>query len=213
MIKPTMTNEMMNLDNSASEPKRHQAKPAHPLLEFIDFSVDSKQRVYCFPECSTMHRGTDEDVSSWASFHPQAMTRVKLRGEPLGKILWQGTQWAVTDYGLECRDGRYQVRSDKLMNGQKNHRQAFNHWYQHIAGKSWVDSQDLDFALQAFMLLHTIKGRRNGIKAGGLELNDAEIEEYASRCASQAYEAALLRARLGHIEWSEFDDDGIDDAS
>lgn len=211
MIGPTMTDEMKVLDDAASEPKKHKEEPEHPLLKFIDI-VDMREHVYACQKCDTMHRGIDEDVASWASFHPQAMTRARLRGEPLGKILWQGTQWAVTDYGLECRDGLYHVRSDELMKGHKNHREAFNHWYQHIAGKSWVeDKEDLDFALQAFMLLHTSKGNRNGRKAGGLELNDAEIEEYASRCANQAYEAALRRARLGHIEWSEFDDQEIDD--
>ena len=210
MIGPTMTDEMKILDDAASEPKQQKKDSRHPLLRFADFS-DIREHVYACEKCDTMHRGIDEDVASWASFHPQSMTRVKLRGEPLGKILWQGTEWAVTDYGLECRDGLYHVRADKLMEGHKNHREAFNHWYQHIAEKSWVDKEDLDFALQAFMLLHTSKGNRNGRKAGGLELNDAEIEEYASRCANQAYEAALRRARLGHIEWSEFDDEEFDD--
>lgn len=212
MIGTTMTDEMKILDDAASEPKQQKKDSRHPLLRFADFS-DIREHVYACEKCDTMHRGIDEDVASWASFHPQSMTHVKLRGEPLGKILWQGAQWAVTDYGLERRDGLYHVRADELMeHGSKNHRKAFNHWYQHIAGKSWVDDkEDLDFALQAFMLLHTSKGNRNGRKAGGLELNDAEIEEYASRCANQAYEAALRRARLGHIEWSEFDDQEIDD--
>lgn len=32
-----------------------------------------------------------------------------------------------------------------------------------------------------------------------------KVEEYANLCAGRAYESAIARARLGHIELSEFD--------
>lgn len=210
MMDPDMTPEMKALDDAASEPKRTKDEPEHPLLKFVILS-DISETVYTREKCDTMNCGTDADIGSWAEFHPQAMTRVKLRGEPLGIVLWQGTQWAVTDYGLECRDGLYHVAAKDLMKHHESKRAAFNHWYSHIAGKTWCDKGDLDFSLQAFMLLYTSKGNRTGLAAGGLELNDAEVEEYASRCANKAYEAALRRARLGHVEWSEFDEGEFDD--
>ena len=207
MIAPFhITKEMLAFDDKATSPK--EPEPKMTLADYA-LSCDDLMEMHDGgpPECDTMHRGKDDDVHTWAMFHPQAMTRVKVRGEPLGCVLWHGTEWAVTDYGLECRDGRYHVRAKDLMaRGGYNHRKAFNHWYQHIAEKSWVeDVQDLDFALQAFMLLYTSKGRRTGRKAGGINLSDAEVEEYANLCAGRAYESAIARARLGHIELSEFD--------
>ena len=213
MMDPDMTPEMKVLDDAASEPKRTKDDPEHPLLKFVILS-DISETVYTREKCDTMNCGTDADISSWAEFHPQAMTRVKLRGEPLGLVLWQGTQWAVTDYGLECRDGLYHVAAKDLMKRHESKRAAFNHWYSHIAGKSWCEKEDLDFALQAFMLLYTSKGNRTGLAAGGIELNDAEIEEYASRCASRAYDAAVKRASIGHIKWEDLDCEEYDnDAS
>jgi hypothetical protein len=32
-------------------------------------------------------------------------TPVRVRGDALTQIWWQGKQWAVTQYGIECRDG------------------------------------------------------------------------------------------------------------
>lgn len=213
MIAPHTTDETLALDDKATSPKEPEPKSEHPLMQFVCMA-DINEKVYSSQKCDTMNRGVDEKVTTWAMFHPQVMTRVKLSvcGEKLGKVLWQGRQWAVTDYGLECRDGTYHVRAKQLMRHYGGTpRAAFNGWYQHIAGKSWVDAQDLDYALQAFVLLYTSKGHRSGRKAGGMNLTDAEIEEYANLCASRAYESAIERARLGHVEWSEFDDDYEED--
>ena len=35
-------------------------------------------------------------------------------GEDLGRILWRGRQWAVTEYGLEALDGVYQIEASRL---------------------------------------------------------------------------------------------------
>lgn len=213
MITPHITEEMLALDDKATSPKEPEPKPT--LFDSALSMDDLFEMVYSGrPECDTMNRGVDEKVTTWAMFHPQVMTRVKLSvcGEKLGKVLWQGRQWAVTDYGLECRDGTYHVHAKQLMRHYGGTpRAAFNGWYQHIAEKSWVDAQDLDYALQAFVLLYTSKGHRSGRKAGGMNLTDAEIEEYANLCASRAYESAIERASLGHVEWSEFDEDYNDD--
>jgi len=33
-------------------------------------------------------------------------TPVRVCGDPLTQIWWQGKQWAVTKFGIECRAGR-----------------------------------------------------------------------------------------------------------
>lgn len=135
-------------------------------------------------------------------FRPQSMNQVKVRGEALDFVLWQGKQWAVTEYGLECRDGRYHIDAKSLMtaHGRVNSKdQSFTHWFQHISGKNWVDADDLDAALQAAMLLFEMNGARSKAPAPLLLENEAEIEEYATMCANKAYEEARAKAMRGLV--------------
>ncbi len=46
-------------------------------------------------------------------------TDVKLRGEPLDEVWWQGRQWAVTAHGLEARDGEVYSRQAKNVENER----------------------------------------------------------------------------------------------
>jgi hypothetical protein len=65
-------------------------------------------------------------------------------GDPLGRILWQGTQWAVTVYGLQCRDGGYSITRFRLWENEGQQ----GGWIRHMARKPWVDVQDFAEALR-----------------------------------------------------------------
>jgi hypothetical protein len=66
------------------------------------------------------------------------------RGEELSKpIHWQGRQWAVTAYGIECLDGNYPIEADRLWEEDDSYS-----WVQHMAGKEWVDLPDFAEALR-----------------------------------------------------------------
>jgi hypothetical protein len=39
-------------------------------------------------------------------------------GEELSEVWWQGRQWAVTAYGIECRDGLYYIEKSRLLENQ-----------------------------------------------------------------------------------------------
>jgi hypothetical protein len=43
-----------------------------------------------------------------------ATNEVANRCEPLSEVWWQGRQWAVTSYGLECRDGTYFIDAPRI---------------------------------------------------------------------------------------------------
>jgi hypothetical protein len=68
---------------------------------------------------------------------------VKVRGEPLDKIYWQGRQWAVTSHGLENRDGTYAIDKSRLWEQEDDYG-----WVRHMAEKVWVDLPDFAEALR-----------------------------------------------------------------
>lgn len=68
---------------------------------------------------------------------------VPIRGEGLHKVIWCGRQWAVTEYGLECRDGTYAIEKDRLWENEKEHG-----WVRQMAGKNWTDMMDFIEALR-----------------------------------------------------------------
>lgn len=148
-----------------------------------------------------------KDDFGWFKFCPQTRSEVKCFGKPLDFVLWQGKQWAVTMYGLECRDGRYFVQAAEFYENvdplrfpkTKNVRQlAYLSWFYHLKEKNWVDELDIDHALQAMCLLFNPKGTRTSIQPPTL-MGEAEIEEYAAQCANDAYEAARRRALEGLV--------------
>ena len=77
---------------------------------------------------------------------------VKSRGERLSPIWWQGKQWAVTERGIECRDGTYFIAADRLPGTNPS-------WPIHMAGKTWVDLDDFCTAFLIALLLHGHGGK------------------------------------------------------
>lgn len=56
---------------------------------------------------------------------------------------YEGSQWVVTDEGVELRDGSYHIRLQDL-----DLDMGEGGWVGHMAGKSWVDIEDFKRALQ-----------------------------------------------------------------
>jgi hypothetical protein len=73
---------------------------------------------------------------------------VKLRGERLHPVWWQGRQWAVTKYGIEARDGRYAIEASRLNESD---------WVAHMAEKEWVDEADFNTAWLVALTLHHVR--------------------------------------------------------
>ena len=147
-----------------------------------------------------------KDDFGWFKFCPQTRSEVHNKGEALDFVLWQGKQWSVTMYGLECRDGTYFVPAKdlwelapKLLSEKTKTRQCvFVSWFQHLSRKSWCDEDDIDHALQAFLLLFDENGKRTNIMPPTL-MGESEIEEYAVNCANHAYKLARFRAMEGLV--------------
>ena len=71
------------------------------------------------------------------------MDDVPIRGEELSApIYWTGRQWAVTSYGVECRDGTYSIDKYRLWENTHGHS-----WEDHMAEKGWVDMPDFRQAM------------------------------------------------------------------
>jgi hypothetical protein len=68
----------------------------------------------------------------------EAGNPVHCRGEALSPpIYWQGRQWAVTPFGVECREGTYVIANDRLWENEERYG-----WVRHMAGKTWTDLPD-----------------------------------------------------------------------
>ena len=63
---------------------------------------------------------------------------IPLVDEPLHPIIWQGRQWAVTEYGIEARNGTYHIEKERLLEQP---------WEKHVPRKAWVDKADFLTAL------------------------------------------------------------------
>ena len=81
-------------------------------------------------------------------FPDQASTVVRCRGQRLSyPIYWRGRQWAVTRYGVECRDGFYCIEISRIWEDEFNS-QLYG-WVEHMAcTKDWVDVGDFVEALR-----------------------------------------------------------------
>lgn len=73
-----------------------------------------------------------------------ATDEIKVRGEELHPVLWQGRQWAVTEYGIEARDGTYAISARRL---HEDERRGWS-WHQQMEEKEWVDLADFDTAFE-----------------------------------------------------------------
>jgi hypothetical protein len=90
--------------------------------------------------------------------HPRievATQPVRVSGETLSEIWWQGTQWAVTAYGLECRDGCYPIEGKRLLEDLPGYS-----WPEHMAEKTWVDIDDFATAWMIALLLHGLSRKK-----------------------------------------------------
>lgn len=79
---------------------------------------------------------------------------VKNRSEELGEVLWQGRQWAVTEDGLERRDGTYSIAKERL---NETFDDGSVDWLFHMGEKTWLDKEDFATAFFVALTLHGTK--------------------------------------------------------
>lgn len=61
-------------------------------------------------------------------------------------VYWSGRQWAVTAYGIESvGEFEYFIEAERLNE---------NDWFDHMAGKTWVDLPDFAAALYIARYVH-----------------------------------------------------------
>jgi hypothetical protein len=94
---------------------------------------------------------------------------VTVTGEALHPILWQGRQWAVTHYGVECRDGTYVIEKDDLRKGSDDGRPS---WEDHMAEKNWVDLADFATAMAWARSYFASSSRSSRSRPGDLKPGD-----------------------------------------
>lgn len=96
---------------------------------------------------------------------------VKLRGETLSEIWWQGRQWAVTSHGIEARDGTYTIAKDRLRDGHTNEHPYS--WIGHLSGKSWMDLDDFATAYFVAIAMHGQRLTRSEVSLLDLHMRKA----------------------------------------
>ena len=84
------------------------------------------------------------------------------RGELLYEKIWQGRQWAVTEYGIEARDGTYTIAAERLPETREFRGQRLPFWPLHMAEKSWVDIRDFCTAFLAALACYPEFAEFNG---------------------------------------------------
>jgi hypothetical protein len=99
---------------------------------------------------------------------------VRLCGEELRRVIWQGRQWAVTTFGIESRDGLYAIRARRLTEGL---REDDPHcWIDLMAGKEWVDLPDFATAFLIACSVHRVR-----LKNADVDLVQRRFEKCMSR--------------------------------
>lgn len=121
----------------------HSSRPAALTAEAI--AIASESPVF------NIARPKDAPLPRIVPF-PQSDSVVRVRGESLHPVLWQGEQWAVTEYGIERRDGRYAISADRLLKLRPG--TTLYDWPLHMREKEWVDMEDFQRAFAAGCLLH-----------------------------------------------------------
>lgn len=96
-------------------------------------------------------RPADGQVPRQSPF-PSETNEVRCRGEALHQALWLGKQWAVTTYGIECRDGCYAIQSHRLLS--KRIGTDKYDWPLHMDEKEWVDMADFCMAFLVACWIH-----------------------------------------------------------
>jgi hypothetical protein len=93
----------------------------------------------------------DDKLSEYTGAIEYDPTPVRCVWEALHPIVWQGRQWAVTEYGIECRDGRYTI--DKARLGEFHSSWS---WVKQLGEKPWVDVADFTTAYLVALTVHRI---------------------------------------------------------
>lgn len=81
---------------------------------------------------------------------PSATNVVRVTGEAPHPVLWQNRQWAVTEYGVECRDGQYAIAADRLWEDGPHYS-----WESHMQEKGWVDMADFIVTMYMARCIHS----------------------------------------------------------
>jgi hypothetical protein len=67
----------------------------------------------------------------------------------MSNIYYSGHQWTVTDYGIESRDGWYDIHHSDFTKDVGE-----GGWPGHMAGKDWVDIEDFKRAFSVACRVH-----------------------------------------------------------
>ncbi len=72
------------------------------------------------------------------------------------RVIVSTAQWAVTDYGLECREWNYNWEKERL--DQRHWEQPHLYFLPtHVAAKTWVDVEDLLLAFRLALAAHDLR--------------------------------------------------------
>jgi hypothetical protein len=101
-------------------------------------------------------RGIEAALKTYAASNLDASPRYNhtgevhhCQGEALSPIIWQGRQWAVTEYGLEQVNGTYAIEKTRLWENEKKYG-----WVRQIFHKTWADPTDFAEALRIARYTH-----------------------------------------------------------
>lgn len=78
---------------------------------------------------------------------------VRVCGEDPAETWWVGSQWAVTAYGVERRDGTYAIEASRLREDLAEGRS----WVLHVGMKGWADPDDFATAYFVACAMHGVK--------------------------------------------------------
>jgi hypothetical protein len=96
---------------------------------------------------------------------------VRVTGEKLAPVLWQNEQWAVTKFGLECRDGTYYIEKTRLLEGLGTE----HGWHHHMAEKGWCHMEQFYPAFLMAIGLH-FPAAKKANKRASLKANRREAQ-------------------------------------
>lgn len=108
----------------------------------------------------------------------------QMQGELSAPVWWVGRQWAVTNYGMEARDGGYAIRADTLGDLRGSVDDGVANWPVHMWEKSGVDHDDFMKGFLIALAIH--QGAYPALPKGwlastldGIERERAEVEEFS----------------------------------
>ena len=121
------------------------------------------------------------------------------------KIYWQGSQWCVTDSGLETvKLNRYDIVAERLGDlTQGTHAEQFPsaERMRHVGKKTWVDIEDLAAAFAVALQVH--EGRYEPLPKGAFHNALAGLRR--SKIGSEVYNELREPTGAGQFKPTEFD--------